>query len=692
MPSKLPNLVYIEGPNSSGKSTILNIIALGLLGGKSRKINPILLKRMNSLLNSEYQKVEFKMEISSENEKLILRSRKDDPNRSEIILEESTDGKPYKPISFEKFESRYNLIYDIPTNPTERLYDLIKELKEEQLRYGNRFKEFGWFLRDTIKEITQHRDPKRLEELKERLKQAIHKRKRLINEIPGLQNFLDLLEKHAYVKYYYYYLNECTRLEDAKKEIEEKIKRLAKSGRKLSTRFGKLRKEIAALQGDFSTHYNEVTPLIENGLPKNEKHRFEIWKSINPYDTRDNELQRIRLEATHFMNLFGSEIERMQSEESFRDASVLEKIIQSLKEFENSSVLIPQIKMTVKEFIEILKEESKKNYLLVSKYENLNEILALLENLKNNIGMLRDRLKEIGEISAKSTELTERYSESLYEQSQLRSLKEELNKGIEKRDNYFQKCLSKNMDRKSLEEGSFLGTIRKLPKTKELEPFLTLNERQTETKISELEEAIINKRGEIESLKVYIDQYEREKERLERQKPHKYEMYQDQLKNLLPKIESISQKLLNEYNNNIKNLVEKKVRKSEIEKQELKKRYYAEVSKYLAHRIGFFRHIDKTYKAKIVDLISGVIVTDDDLTIHLADMGTGQSQSAYLLGLLNVKNDNRKIIALFDEIAMMDDSSLEPIYEKMRSLYKTKRLLLGILVQKGSKIKIRSLK
>ena len=32
IPRELDNIVYIEGPNSSGKSTLLNLIALGLHG------------------------------------------------------------------------------------------------------------------------------------------------------------------------------------------------------------------------------------------------------------------------------------------------------------------------------------------------------------------------------------------------------------------------------------------------------------------------------------------------------------------------------------------------------------------------------------------------------------------------------------------------------------------------------------
>lgn len=32
IPTELPNVVYIQGPNSSGKSTLLNMIALAFFG------------------------------------------------------------------------------------------------------------------------------------------------------------------------------------------------------------------------------------------------------------------------------------------------------------------------------------------------------------------------------------------------------------------------------------------------------------------------------------------------------------------------------------------------------------------------------------------------------------------------------------------------------------------------------------
>jgi len=650
------------------------------------------MRKMNNLLDSDYQKLTFKIKISTEDEDLILRSEKSDPDKIEIRLEESRDGKSFVPLSSETFESKYNLIYDIPNNPTARLYELTLELKEEQLRYGNKFKDFGWFLRDTLTAIAQSRDAKRLEKVRMKLKEITQKRKKLESELPGLINFLDMLEKRAYANFYFYYQNECIRLEEARSEIKKKSEDLAKSGRKLDTSFRRLKKQIASLQGDLVSSFNEAAPLIDALLSKKEKPRFKIWKDINPYTTSDHNFNRIRTETIHYLNLFGTELDQFQLDDSFRDATLLKDIINSLERFENSQFTIPKIRLTIKELINILRLESQKNYVLIKKYENLNTVIDVLETLKGNVETLLRRIGEIEEIRAKETTFTEEYSGSFYEeQSQLRGLNRDLSNAKAKSDAYLHKCLSKDIHRKLLEQGSLKALMEQLPQNDELEPFLSLSERQIEEKISDLESQINEKRKEIGSLSVIIDQYTKEKQKLEKQKPHKYEGYSTQLENLFQKIESISQKLLNEYNNNIKKLMDRDIEKTEIQKDESKKRYFREVSKYLAHRIGNFKHIDKSYNAKEVDLISGVIITEGDLTIHLADMGTGQSQSAYLLGLLNVKDDKRKIIALFDEIAMMDDSSLEPIYEKMKELYKAKRLLLGILVQKGNEIKTKSL-
>jgi len=78
--------------------------------------------------------------------------------------------------------------------------------------------------------------------------------------------------------------------------------------------------------------------------------------------------------------------------------------------------------------------------------------------------------------------------------------------------------------------------------------------------------------------------------------------------------------------------------------------------------------------------VNRVVLTEEGKRISFDDMGTGQSQSAYLSSILNV-NDRRKMIVLLDEVAMMDKTSLKPVFDMMRSLYRQGKLVMGLVVQ-----------
>ena len=51
-------------------------------------------------------------------------------------------------------------------------------------------------------------------------------------------------------------------------------------------------------------------------------------------------------------------------------------------------------------------------------------------------------------------------------------------------------------------------------------------------------------------------------------------------------------------------------------------------------------------------------------------------------------NDNRKLIALIDEVAMMDSKSMKPILDILKQKYDDGTLIAAIIVQKGETIKV----
>src|SRR5688572_8709641 len=67
IPTELPNVVYIQGPNSAGKSTLLNMIALAFFGQKltNDELNPDLRGRLDNLMDSDHQKIQFKIEVDN---------------------------------------------------------------------------------------------------------------------------------------------------------------------------------------------------------------------------------------------------------------------------------------------------------------------------------------------------------------------------------------------------------------------------------------------------------------------------------------------------------------------------------------------------------------------------------------------------------------------------------------------------
>jgi hypothetical protein len=73
-------------------------------------------------------------------------------------------------------------------------------------------------------------------------------------------------------------------------------------------------------------------------------------------------------------------------------------------------------------------------------------------------------------------------------------------------------------------------------------------------------------------------------------------------------------------------------------------------------------------------------VTVQGKRIAFPDFSGGQASSNYLKSKLNI-NDNKKYIVLFDEIANMDNRSLNEVIDKLKILNENKKLLLAILAE-----------
>jgi len=685
LPTKLPNLVYIEGPNSSGKSTLLHILALSMYGHKNKKINPALRNKMDALLDAQHQKLTFETKITNKDESLKIISRKKGKDSPEIVLFEGKNGEGEKPLSFESFENKYNLIYDIPDKPTERLNQLTIEIKEEQQRYGNKVRDLEVYIRNIITKISESRDQKRIDDLKTKLKQIEKEKKQLEKDKIHSQKILEILKKYMCCRYLDEYLDKEQALSEEIKILESKRASRTQVSRRFTTQYTNSKNEINKSLDKMDTQFRTATTLLNSLLPAKERHHLSVWKRINLNGAINDYVfdENLEREIIHFINVLSEMKTREESNESLKEAMIISDLIKFLSEYENSEIILPGVEISLVEFIKALKGKNKKNQELIERLNNLDsakKLLTELDGSRQTIEKELSRLKMLAEKEEEHSDTTSEMDNIEKELSKLQNRK----KSIDTKLDIYVASMDEYPD---VDDQNLKMKIRELEKNKELTPYFRYNEDQLAEKIHELEKSLKSLNEDIVTKEFYIRDYERDIRRLEEKEPHKYQPYVNELNQLFQKTGHISQKLLKEYNENISVLIKNDLKNQRL-KDDKNKKYFYEVSKYLARRIGTFHHIDKDYKAVTVDLISGKISTEDGKIIQLIDMGTGQSQSTYLLGLLNTKDDNRKIIALFDEVAMMDSTSLEPIYQKFRELYETDRLLAGIVVQKADEVSI----
>lgn len=123
----LKNIFRIEGPNMSGKSTLMNLIAISAFGLKNKSVNKVLQKHLDDMVHDKSTELTFCVNIVDPVSGRAIRATRNSPD-ADILIEDSDDGKNFSPISDDSFSRKYNLIYDIPDNPIDRLADISHEI------------------------------------------------------------------------------------------------------------------------------------------------------------------------------------------------------------------------------------------------------------------------------------------------------------------------------------------------------------------------------------------------------------------------------------------------------------------------------------------------------------------------------------------------------------------------------------
>lgn len=659
IPQELDNLVEIEGPNSSGKSTLLNIIALAFYALDNDAVEDPLEDEIRNLYESSHQDLSFEVSINSEDVKLT--SEKDLENK-DITVRDEENGKILTP---ETFQEQYNLIYDIPDEPLNRIEKIAKNVEEIQHSYATDVKNLMNKVRHEIDDINNRKNPQRLETARKKLKESKKDKNRVETELTNLKQRFDWLRDFTYAKYYEKYKQQYENKKEELEELEEELADVEDTDgeEETSSQLEKLHSDLEKLRDK----RNATLELMESVFSE-EDSDISVW--------RDMDLEPSQETDFHFSDNLDEEIENLrqkikdreeeiENKDAFEQADFYKKMSSLLEEYKNKGVKLPG-DVSVDDFLNELRSEQEKYHQLLKEKNRCNEAKEGLDEFEKKVEEIRDnRLEDIREMAEQG--LGPSVAES--QRQKLETVKKTRDRKKEKFEFYKEKY--EERDEPSLEEV-------KEEASSYINKWQNSTEEELKEKISEVESQIESKEDKTSKLESNIQKYSDLKEKLENTEPHKYEEYSEDLEELHSTLQNLDKKLRRKFDQFIKAVISGNF--NEENASDLQLEYNNALFTYLGKRMGTIRHDDEDYDVSEVDLIDRTIYTKSGTEIKFDDMGTGQSQSAYLKSLLNTEDD-RKIIALFDEVAMMDSKSLEPVYEKLKSLRNEGKLALGIVVQ-----------
>lgn len=684
-PKEFNNLVYIKGPNGSGKSFILHIISLALYGNylTSDQLDPGLKRKIDNLLNLKKNKLKFSLEIDSPVNDFTIISRKPDFNSKDIFVYVKRDGIEQL-YPKEKFLREFRLLYTIPNNPTTQLPQLLSEIKVSQSDMSNRIIGFRHFLEEKIREMEKSRDESHLERKIIELSET----KTIIDEVED--RLFKLTEEYKKCNTYYSIhsfleagsiivsLSQMINLLDADiKELEKKVVKKSKAERESEKKYN----EIISTIGSKKIN---LMPVLAKYTFSDLKQRYSfINDSSVQVEIRKSTLQKTIREN---LNVFLERIEALAKSEQTANAKHLDslELYRSLKNILSNpryfGLKIPGVEGDTGSFINIIESEIEKIMIIQQRIDGLHtdvkKIKTFLEELETAITYHSKIDLDNGETgdSIEEIKLDELRGKRL-------QIDQSLKGATEKRSSSKQKLMT-------LREDPDMAIQREviLKADPVIKKFCELSESEQKKKVIELAQTIASLEFKSKQQKSLFESQNRTIKELERQPVNPNRIFIPELKQVSWKLVALESLFRSELPASLNKIEGRNVTLL----TEFDNKYSEKIGRYYAKKMRTVFHADRIHEVQRVDIVNEVIVTTTGKEINFDYLSTGHSQSSYLRTRLGMA-DTMKVIALFDEVAMMDENSLSPVIKLIKSKYQDGSLVGSIIVQRAEQPSVEEL-
>lgn len=641
------NIFLFRGKNDLGKSTTMQVIAMGLFGLSSEDIKDEIKAKMKRLISPETESFSFSFKIGSLDKKSVIESNLKEKNIEglRVLLNNRV-------LSKTEFLDNYKLIFDIPDEVTKKLSDSLISVKTQIMYYSSLIRSYKGDLQRLIDDIdTFEKKEIRLVEHKQELE-------RLNNIVKNYRERLNAIEPKYYDKRKIFIVKNYRELgikidnsyyimKNLEKKIDPKIQkqkrsRFTNASENFLNALKNFRKEMDTFENlckdlSFSAIMAELASL-----------RLSIKRLNDPEELKKEQLIKYSKSLDRINEYFKQSAYNKSSKEE-NELELLEKVIEVMKSYVSINPEIPGTNgKSLNQFLEDIEQRAitlRSKLLVRTRFKNAQFILSSLLKQIDELVTLRGKIPMMGTYEQEdSEEIESKIKEKEKEIEILISLQSKIEAEYE----------SLTEEEKSINYDLF-----------DLDAFKSLEEEYNKVK-----EILKDSEPQIEVEEKFIKELEnttRAPTKLSRNDLNK----QSQLiNNIQDKIQKWNSNL-----NNIDgaNIIDKKNIDDESHN------FYDSLGRYLGNILEYIFFENNKWELEKIDLIKDSFIVKNRKPIMFIDIGTGNTALNSLMARIKQNYGGKKKILLLDDIGLMDNLNINRLIAEIKKQVLNGEVLLAIL-------------
>lgn len=668
------NVSNLKGSSSTGKSTLMNLIALAFWGYDDPKIQQSLRNRVKYIHDSEKIQLDFNIEMTSIDgsglKAHVVKKNGNGTSNVDIKVRICDGCGNERPIFKEEFRQKYSLIYDIPDNPTKRIDKSLEDICSAQKKYLEKVRDLKKNVADVLEDIRNSRDPEKIAEYEHKLSENEKQKENDVLLLSETRDLINMLEKYYWASILNNAYQELIDLDENIEKLKKKVRTVKRANKKQSTQY-----ELAVSDYDnnvvkFCELYNISTQLLDKLKQYGEIDTILI-DSWSKYNFNHSNLN-INLDvpkdftsaANNLANILKELCKKYDSQQDIQKYTLLKSIMDVLKNYSDSN----------NNEITILDKTTDDIYCeLEHELKGIEDKVSLFKAYDNALSQIIATSKQADAVHQFFISIPEKpMGEETPEMSDsLLGRKSDLEGRIKELLERASGCGVNSDNVANIIEDSFDNS--------QLLPYVNMSiEKLSEelqlfrNKAEELNDNIFGYNG----YNAKIGYLQRMLSDLQKSKDHPLSHHIKRVEKLVKKLDEI-QSDLGKKNDILEKVIGRNNNLVNIKQGTEQDIYLKKVWNNLGKRFGHIRHMNQEYEIVEVNIIDSRMVTTTGKEFSINDMGTGESQCAYLMNVLR-SNQKTCIIAMFDESENMDYNLRQGILKKFKELYDEGHLLLGL--------------